>query len=365
MSGGPRPERGEARTNGGKTGSEVLARVDVRRHRSRKRTAIALPTVQERGEVAMKPYGAWREVVLARAERAEHELGAANGQANHAQHLLHLVKRTAETPGSLRTCWTGDQQERAWMKLHQAETEIPEVLSEDELYVHSEEVLKQAKAALGENDPHVTQLSKLIENHTSWTDTHAALAAETTHVTRAVYDKKDESYAESRNYRNRLIRLSGIGLVGVTLLIIATARGPIDLNPAARTGIPGGWETPLLIALFGALGAFVSSIPALSHMPGTRNPFCLPQYQMLVKLTTGPLFAFFGIVMLQSGVISELNPASTFLELLVWAAIFGSTQQAVTRLIDRKVSVLVSGTSNSSDTSVDPSQRTAGRDTAS
>jgi hypothetical protein len=314
----------------------------------------------------MKPYGAWREVVLARAERAEHELETANGKANDALHLLHLVKRTAETPGSLLTCWTGEQQERAWMKLHEAEAEIPEVLSEDELYVHSEEVLKQAQAALGEKDPHVTQLSKLITNH-PWTDTHAALAAETTHVTRAVYDKKDESYARSRNYRNRLIRLSGIGLFGVTLLIVATALGPIDLNPAGRAGIPGGWETPVLIALFGALGAFVSSIPALSRMQGTRNPFCLPHYQLLLKLTTGPLFAFLGIVMLQSGVINELNPAVTLLELLVWAAIFGSTQQAVTRLVDRKVSVLISGTSNSSDTSVDRHrpQHLAGSHTAS
>jgi hypothetical protein len=298
----------------------------------------------------MKPYGAWREVVLARAERAGHELETANGEADHARHLLRLVRRTAETPGSLRTCWTGEQQERAWMTLHEVEAEIPEVLSEDELYVHGEEVLKQATAALGEKDPRVTHLSQMIKDRTA---SHATLAAETADVTRAVYDKKDESYAQSRNYRNRLIRLSGIGVVGVTLLIVATARGPIDLNPAGRAGIPGGWKTPLLIALFGALGAFVSSIPALSRMHGTRNPFCLPHYQLLLKLTTGPLFAFFGIVMLQSGVISELNPASTLLELLVWAAIFGSTQQAVTRLVDDRVSVLVSGTSNSSDTSVD------------
>ena len=299
----------------------------------------------------MKPYGAWREVVLARAERAEHELETANGEANHARHLLHLVKRTAETPGSPLTCWTGEQHERAWMKLHEAEAEIPEVLGEDELYVHSEEVLKQARATLGANDPQVTHLSNLIKNPRA--ASRAALAAETAHVTRAVYDKKDELYAQSRNYRNRLIRLSAIGLVGITLLIVATAIGPIDLNSAGRTGIPGGWLTPLLITLFGALGAFVSSIPALSQMQGTRNPFKLPHYQMLLKLTTGPLFAFFGIVMLQSGVISELSPARTLLELLVWAAIFGSTQQAVTRLVDRRVNVLVSGTSNSSDPSVD------------
>ncbi len=291
----------------------------------------------------MKPYGAWRQVVLARAERAEHHLETANGNANHARHLLHLAKHTAETPGSLVTCWTGEQHERAWMELHEAEAEVPEVLSEEELYVHGEEALRQGQATLGEKDPRVTHLSELIGKRDG-TASRAALAAEIAHVTRAVYDRKDESYAQSRNYRNRLIRLSGIGLVGVTLLIVATALGPIDLNSAGYAGIPSGWVTPLLITLFGALGAFVSSIPALSRMHGSRNPFHLPHYQMLLKVTTGPLFAFFGIVMLQSGVIQELNPARTLLELLVWAAIFGSTQHAVTRLVDRKVNDLVSGT---------------------
>ncbi len=298
----------------------------------------------------MEPFGAWREVVRARAERAEHELDAVNGKADYARRLLDSVKHTAETPGSPRSWWTGEQHERAWLELHEVEAEIPEFLGKDELYVHSEEVLNYAKAALGEKDLRVIHLSKLITDSNDAVS-HAALVAETAHLTRVVYDKKDESYAESRTFRNRLIRLAGIGLVGVTLLIVATALGRIDLNSAGVAGIPGGWETSLLIALFGALGAFVSSIPALSRIPGMRNPFSLQLYQLLLKLTTGPLFAFFGIIMLQSGVISELTPARTLLELLVWAAIFGSTQQAVTRLVDHRVSVLVSDAPNSSGTS--------------
>ena len=266
-----------------------------------------------------------------RAERAEHELGTANGKAEHARRLLGSVRHVAETPGSLRTWWAGNQQEQAWLELHEAEAEIPEFLGDDELYVHSEEVLKQAQATLGEKDPRVTHLAALMKGPLG-ASSHTAMAAEATHLTRAVYDKKDASYAQSRTFRNRLIRLTGIGLVGVVLLIVATALGPIDLNSPGLSGIPGGWATPLLIALFGAIGAFVSSIPALSQMRGTRNPFSLPLYQLLLKLTTGPLFAFFGIIMLQSGVITELNPAGTLLELIVWAAIFGSTQQAVTRL---------------------------------
>ncbi|MGE5289675.1 MAG: hypothetical protein ACM3ML_21285 [Micromonosporaceae bacterium] len=294
----------------------------------------------------MKAYGDWRQVVLARAERAKQELGAADGRADHVRELLGSVRNTARTPGSLRTWWEGSQQERAWLELHEAEAEIPEILSKDELHVHGEEVLKESKATLGDKDPQVKHLSKLMARP-SVLAPHAAMAAEITHLTRAVYDKRDESYAESRTFRNRLIRLTGMSLVGMVLLIVATALGPIDLNPAGGVEIPGGWETPLLIALFGAVGAFVSSIPALSRMRGTRNPFNLPLYQLLLKVTTGPLLAFFGIIMLQSAVITELNPATTLLELLVWAAIFGSTQQVVTRLVDRRANAIVSDTSSS------------------
>ncbi len=291
------------------------------------------------------PHGAWREDVKAEVAHVKGELGARNGDAEHALGLLSSVTATADKPGSLLTWWTGEQQVRAWQLLHEAEAEIPKFLSKDELYAHSEGVLKQAHAALSANDPQVTHLSKLI-NDPDRAASYAALAAETSDLTWAVHYKLDETHRQRRACRNRLILLTGIGLVGVTLLIVATALGPIDLNSASQTGIPSGWEIPLLLALFGAMGAFVSSVPALSRIKGAGSPSGLVLYQLLLKLTTGALFAFFGIVMLQSGVINKPIMTHTLLGLLVWAAIFGSSQQTVTRLVDRKVSVIGSGTSN-------------------
>lgn len=265
---------------------------------------------------------------------------------NEARGLLDSAKGIAENGREWPcTWWTGDLQEKAWLKLHEAKAQIAELRGTnglaDELFVHSEEVLKQAKGILGCKDPRVIRLTTLM-NDFNGASSHSALAAEAAHLTRAVYDKKDESYAQSRTFRNRLIRMAGIGLIGTVLLICATALWPINLNSSDPGQIPRNWETPLLITLFGALGAFASSIPALSQTRGTRNPFNLPLYQLLLKLATGPLFAFLGIVMLQSKVITELSPAATVLELLVWATIFGSTQQAVTRLVDQRVRTIVS-----------------------
>jgi hypothetical protein len=68
-----------------------------------------------------------------------------------------------------------------------------------------------------------------------------------------------------------------------------------------------------------------------------RNPFSLPFFQLLLKLAMGPLFAIVGVLILQSGLINGLQPAKDLGGLLVWATLFGATQQSVTRFIDKRV----------------------------
>jgi hypothetical protein len=93
----------------------------------------------------------------------------------------------------------------------------------------------------------------------------------------------------------------------------------------------------LLVALFGAIGAFITGLPALSRAPARRSPFRLPLYQMSLKLAVGPVFALLGLLALQSGFINQLQPFTSFnASVLLWATIFGGSQQALTQLLDRK-----------------------------
>jgi hypothetical protein len=72
-----------------------------------------------------------------------------------------------------------------------------------------------------------------------------------------------------------------------------------------------------------------------------RNPFSLPFFQLLLKLAMGPLFAIVGVLILQSGLVKDLQPAKDLEGLLVWATLFGAAQQSVTRFIDKRVNGLL------------------------
>jgi hypothetical protein len=162
-----------------------------------------------------------------------------------------------------------------------------------------------------------------------------------------MFEAMDDRYAQSRGFRNRLIRISVIAFLGVVGLVVATSMGDLNLN--VRGTQPTGWRTAGLIALFGCIGALVTAVPPLAKAQGARNPFSLPVFQCLLKLVMGPLFAFVGVLMMQAEIIGGIKPADSFTSLVVWATLFGAGQQSVTRLIDRRISgILTSSTASGS-----------------
>jgi hypothetical protein len=64
--------------------------------------------------------------------------------------------------------------------------------------------------------------------------------------------------------------------------------------------------------------------------------------QLTVKLAVGPVFALLGVMIMQSGLLDQLRPFEGFgIATLVWATIFGGSQQFLTGLIDRRASDLM------------------------
>ena len=73
-------------------------------------------------------------------------------------------------------------------------------------------------------------------------------------------------------------------------------------------------------------------------------PYSLAAQQLLVKFTVGPLFAILGIMLLQLGLIDRMRPFEDFgLAVLVFAAVFGGSQQVLTGFIDRRASRVLEG----------------------
>jgi hypothetical protein len=289
---------------------------------------------------------AWRQVVLSRARRARHELLAARaatppgpGQDRWGEEPAELILRATQSAIQRVSPWAwleGCYQEQAWLALHEADAQIIEVLPPEELLAHADAALAKARSALGAEDPRVKCIESLLCEGAPESKLRPRLA----HLVRETFDTLDDKYAQSRGYRNRLIRLTSLASAGIAFPIIAGMMSKLDF------GLPGdanarGWRSVVLIMLFGSVGALVTAIPPLAKANGVRNPFSLPFFQLLLKLAMGPLFAIVGVLILQSGLISGLQPAKHLGELLVWATLFGAAQQSVTRFIDKRVNGLL------------------------
>jgi hypothetical protein len=298
--------------------------------------------------------GSWRQLLRSRIDRDRLELKHSTynkhpARATEIHKLLDRVEAVVSQPGSPAGWLSGASQDRAWLSIHEAEAQIDELLEPAERRAHAQDLLVKASTVLPPDDPRVREVAAGLAKPAAGTARPAPDPAAVAHLARAVNDASDERYAQSRTFRNRLIRLSGMSLGVLVLLLAAFASNSIPIevsnDPAASY-----FRTAMLVSLFGAVGALITAVHPLSRVTGTWNPFSLPLYQMLLKVALGPTFAIIGVMMLQAGVIPNVAFPMPLADLLVWALVFGAAQHVVTRFIDSRVAGLVSS---------EPSERTA------
>ena len=91
-----------------------------------------------------------------------------------------------------------------------------------------------------------------------------------------------------------------------------------------------------LVMLVGLAGAAVTAAVALRRMRGTSTPYAVPVTLLLLKLPTGALTAFLGLLLLHGNFVPGLSALDSSDQILAWALIFGAAQQLVTGLVDKK-----------------------------
>jgi hypothetical protein len=211
------------------------------------------------------------------------------------------------------------------------------------LIAHARDMLAVARTVLTADDERVQAVRCLLGGaDQAWA---VPCCAEVVHLTRAVHDARDARYAQSRGFRNRLIRLTLISLTALGLLIAAFASNGI---PLLSNDVHSFVGIAVLVALFGTIGALITAVPPLAMAPGTWNPFSLTLYQMLLKLVLGAVFAIVGVMLLQSKAIPDVQYPRSLPDLLVWALIFGAAQYSVTRVVDRRAAGIASNDPNQS-----------------
>lgn len=92
----------------------------------------------------------------------------------------------------------------------------------------------------------------------------------------------------------------------------------------------------LVVELVGLAAAAVAAAAAIRGMRGSSERYGLPVALAALKLPTGAVTAFLGVLLMRGQFVPGLSALDTSAQILAWALVFGYAQQLFTRLVDRQ-----------------------------
>ncbi|WP_217897220.1 hypothetical protein [Geodermatophilus saharensis] len=92
----------------------------------------------------------------------------------------------------------------------------------------------------------------------------------------------------------------------------------------------------IVVELVGLTAAAIASAAAIRRMKGSSERYGLPVALAALKLPTGAVTAFLGLLLMRGQFIPGLSALDTSAQILAWALVFGYAQQLFTRLVDQQ-----------------------------
>jgi hypothetical protein len=92
----------------------------------------------------------------------------------------------------------------------------------------------------------------------------------------------------------------------------------------------------LIVELVGLTAAAVAGAAAIRSIRGSSERYWLPAWLAVLKLPTGAITAFLGLLLMRGQFVPGLSALDTSAQILAWALVFGYAQQLFTRLVDRQ-----------------------------
>jgi hypothetical protein len=262
------------------------------------------------------PSSDWRVDVLAQAERLEAQLARAREDApleavGNAQSLIARAKQIAsgnESVNWLRDLWSGLSVESAWRWLQQAQEELLLVRPEEELRGEIPYWLKLA----GQNgEPATVKALSDWQTNDVPIDPHFVRP-----ILAASHLATNQAHMALRRLRNRV--LVWAMLLGALVFAVWSV----------------GEVTSGDIAGIGALGGLLSVVFAVKNAD-LAAPYNVQFAQGMLKVASGAATAILAVLILKGG-----GTSTETTHIYEYAAIFGFSQQAFTRLIDEKAQTL-------------------------
>jgi hypothetical protein len=92
----------------------------------------------------------------------------------------------------------------------------------------------------------------------------------------------------------------------------------------------------LIVELVGLTAAAVASAAAIRRIKGSSERYGIPVALAALKLPTGAITAFLGLLLMRGQFVPGLSALDTSAQILAWALVFGYAQQLFTRLVDQQ-----------------------------
>ena len=92
----------------------------------------------------------------------------------------------------------------------------------------------------------------------------------------------------------------------------------------------------IVVELVGLTAAAIAAAAAIRRIKGSSERYGLPVSLAALKLPTGAITAFLGLLLMRGQFVPGLSALDTSAQILAWALVFGYAQQLFTRLVDQQ-----------------------------
>ncbi|WP_234387994.1 MULTISPECIES: hypothetical protein [Streptomyces] len=258
-----------------------------------------------------------------------------------------------------------------------------QLVSDEEIAGRASEVMALVKDHLDADDPRRVRLALRLRSVISG-DITASDRDLMARALDAAYSSLDDELARVRSLRNILCAATVLVLIGVvslalygwlspgslslcfspqggsgdTLTVVCPTaeyhKQPADTDPSRLAG-----PTDILtVEIAGLAGAALTVIASLRRIRGTDAPYMLPLASAVLKLPTGALSAFLGLLLIRGAFVPGLSDLDSRAQVLAWAAAFGAAQHLVTRFVDDRAQTTLSEVRQTTDAVINPEKVT-------
>ncbi len=335
------------------------------------------------------PRTAWRARARARITYLETELkhestrrvrGDRSALIDGMRGHLEKARAAADEDFGWRKLWSGSAaREGVCSNIRSAEVLLVQLVSDEEVAGRASEVMALVKDHLDADDPRRVRLALRIRPIISG-DIKPGDRDLMARALDAAYSTLDDELARVRSLRNILWAATVLVTLGVINLALYGWLSPSSLslcfspqggsgrtvtvvcptaeyhNAAADTDPSrlAGATDILTVEIAGLAGAALTVIASLRRIRGTDSPYMLPLASAVLKLPTGALSAFLGLLLIRGAFVPGLSDLDSRAQVLAWAAAFGAAQHLVTRLVDDRAQMTLSEVGRTTDAAIDP-----------